>query len=385
LRRWAIIPLGVTLLWIVMAAVEAALDMNQVRVYFGADFTCFWAAGALLHHGAAATVYDGATLAAAEHAARVMPAGVNGLPFYYPPPYLLLCWLLGALPYWAALAAYLSGGVLLVVVAAHKLAPAGTGWLPVLVFPGLLVSARTGQNGVLVAACFAWFAVLADRRPLLAGACLGLLVCKPQFAVCAPLALLAAGRWRCLAGAAAAVALLCLASLAAFGIAPWLAFLHHLGAATDNITVGIQDRAKIMSAFNTARLLGAGLGMATTVHAVLAVPAVLALVWFARQRPDGAALGGALAAASLLATPYMMDYDLVCLAPALAAATARGARDGFAPGDKILLLAAYILPFLAHDIAASTRVQVAPLVIAGLLFVLVRPSFVARPVAMARA
>lgn len=378
-------PLGVTLLWIGMAAVEAVLNMNQVRVYFGADFTCFWAAGALLHHGTADAVYNAATLAAAEHAARPMPAGIDGLPFFYPPPYLLLCWLLGASPYWAALALFLTGGVLLVAIAAHRLAPPGTGWLPVLVFPGLLVSARTGQNGVFFAACFAWFAVLADRRPLLAGACLGLLVCKPQFAVCAPLALLAAGRWRCLAGAAASAALLCAASLAAFGIAPWLEFLHHLGAASANITVGIEDRAKIMSAFNMARLLGAGLGTATLVHATLAVPAVLALLWFARQRPDGAALGGALVAASLLATPYMMDYDLVCLAPALAAATAHGARDGFAPGDKILLLAAYILPFVAHDIAANTRVQIAPLGIAGLLFVLVRPAFAARSVLMARA
>jgi hypothetical protein len=356
-----------------MAAIEATLNVDHVRDYIGGDFTVFYAAGVLARHGRAAAVYVPATIAAAEHAVRTMPADSGILSFYYPPPYLLLCWLFAWLPYWVALLAFLAIPLACIALAARTLAPAGTGLLPLIAFPGLLISARTGQNGLLSAACFAGFAALADRRPWLAGTCLGVLACKPQLAACAPLALLAAGRWRCIGGAAVTFIALCLVSVAAFGLAPWAGFLHHVGGASVNITVGILDRAKIMSAFNAARLLGAGLTVAAFVQVAVALPALAALLWFARRGPDGPVLGGALAAASLLVTPYVMDYDLMCLGPALATGAAAGVARGFLPGDKIVLVAAYLLPLAAHDLADATRVQIAPLAIGALLFVLVRP------------
>jgi hypothetical protein len=128
-----------------------------------------------------------------------------------------------------------------------------------------------------------------------------------------------------------------------------------------------------MSAFNAARLLGGGLTTASAVQMAVALPALATLLWFARRRPDGVPLGGALAATSLLITPYMMDYDLMCLGPALAAGASMGVARGFLPGDKMVLVAAYVLPLAAHDLADATRVQIAPLVIGALLFVLVRP------------
>jgi hypothetical protein len=371
LRLWAIVPLAATTLWIGMAAVEATLGMANVRTFLGVDFTCFWTAGQLARAGGAALVYDPATLGTAEQAVRALPPdGI--LPFFYPPPYLLICSLLAMLPYWPSLALFVASGFLLLAAALWRLVPRGTGLLPILAFPGFLVTARTGQNGLLTAACLSWFAVLADRRPWLAGGCLGALACKPQLAICVPLALLAAGRWRALGGAFAAYALLCLASLAVFGIAPWLAFLRHAADATGTITGGMLDERKIMSAFVAARLLGASLAAAAAVQAAAAAAALVALLWFARRRPHGAALGGALAATSLLVAPYSTDYDLVCMAPALAAGLARAACLGFLPGDKILLIGAFLLPLLAHDVARATDVQVAPAVLAGLLFVLVR-------------
>jgi hypothetical protein len=373
LSAWLLVPAGAFALWISVAAVQTVLNLNHIRDYLGADFTCYWAAGNLARHGMAASVYRNDILEAAEHAARVMPAGSGLLPFYYPPPYLMLCALLARLPYFAALIVFEAGSFALLALALRRLAPAGVGWLPIVVFPSMLVSVTTGQNGMLSAACFGWFAVLADRRPWLAGACLGALACKPQLAVCAPLALLAAGRWHSLGGAALALSGLCILSCLVFGWAPWIAFLQHLGAATDNITVGILDRAKIMSAFNGARQLGASVAVAGAVQLLFCLPALGALLWFAWRRPDGSALGGAMAAAALLVTPYVMDYDLACLAPALAVGAARGVRFGFLAGDKICLIAAYMLPLEAHDIAQHTHVVATPLMVAALLFVLVRP------------
>jgi len=371
LRRWAIIPVGMMALWVVMAATEAILNLNSVRIHLGADFTCFWAAGSLARHGLAASVYQAQILDAAEHTVRTMPPG-GILPFYYPPPYLLLCLVLACMPYWTAIFVFLSGSATLLFTALWRLVPREFGIFPILAFPGFLITARTGQNGLLSAACLAWFAVLADRRPWLAGACLGALAYKPQLAICVPFALLASGRWRSLAGAAATYAVLCTASLILFGPGVWVAFFRHANEARATIDGGMLEPSKIMSTFVAARLLGLGLRGAAVLQGLVSLSAVAALIWYARRRPDGVALGGALSAACLLVTPYATDYDLVCLAPALAAGVARGVRSGFLPGDKLFLIAAFLLPLVAVYIVQFSGTQIAPVVIAGLLFVLLR-------------
>ena len=65
-----------------------------------------------------------------------------------------------------------------------------------------------GQNGFLTAALFGRALAMLDRGPLLAGILFGLLVYKPQYGLMIPLVLVASGRWRCFAAAAATVALL---------------------------------------------------------------------------------------------------------------------------------------------------------------------------------
>ena len=132
------------------------------------------------------------------------------------------------------------------------------------------------------------------------------------------------------------------------------------------------DQAKIQSSFIAARLLGAGLPLAALVQGVVSVATLAVLVRFIRRRPGGPAEAAALAAAALLATPYLADYDLVCLAPALAVALSRGAALGWGRWDKLLLLATYIMPLLARGIATRTGLQLAPLAMAGALAVIQR-------------
>ncbi len=370
LTAWSRILAAALAVFATVYVVKTVLHSASPDADLGADFTCYWAAGQMALHGLAAAVYEPSVLAAAQHNARTLPPNAF-FPFYYPPPYLLLCVPLALLPYWVAMAVFVLGSLALLLVALRPLLPPGIGLLPPLAFPGVLITAGTAQNGFLSAACFAGFAALADTRPILAGACLGALACKPQLAVCAPVALLFAGRWRCLGAAAAAFAALCLASLAAFGIAPWLAFLHHAGAASGTIAGGMLDEGKIMSSFIAARLLGAGFWLAGTVQALVA--AAVLVILFVRQAAPAPLAGGLLAAAALLATPYLADYDLACMLPALAVAASLAARTGWQPGDKILLLAAYMMPLLARGVANRTGMQLAPLGIALLLYVLARP------------
>jgi len=307
---------------------------------------------------------------AAENAERALPAGTF-YPFMYPPSYLLFCLPLALVPYWPAMVLFLLAGFVPLVLALRLLAPPQFGTLPIFAFPGMLLTAGCGQNGFLTAACFAGFMLFADRRPYLAGACLGLLACKPHLAVLAPLVLLAGGRWRSLAAAAAAFALLAAASIAAFGLPAWSAFFAAAGDSTAQITGSMANGAKIASVFNTVRMLGGGIPLAAAVQALLAITVLAATLWFVRTRPGGAAEGAALATAALLATPYLADYDLACLAPPLAFAAARGVRAGWGRYDKLLLLAAYMLPLLARGVAARSGVQIAPLVMAGLFYIII--------------
>src|ERR1700710_1637628 len=59
----------------------------------------------------------------------------------------------------------------------------------------------------------------------------------------------------------------------------------------------------------------------------------------------------ALATGSLLATPYVLDYDLVVLAVAIAFFVRHGLRRGFRDYEISMLAAAWIVPLLSRGIA----------------------------------
>ena len=86
-----------------------------------------------------------------------------------------------------------------------------------------------------------------------------------------------------------------------------------------------------------------------------------------------------MVAASLLASPFLLDYDLTLLAIPLAWSAREGLRDGFAPGEKSVLVLAYLLPLFSRTLAGALGLPLAPLTIAAMFyFVLKRalaPSF----------
>src|SRR5271155_2432699 len=88
-------------------------------------------------------------------------------------------------------------------------------------FPGVLWNISVGQNGFLTAALIGGSLVFLERRPLLAGICLGLLTYKPQFGLLFPVILIADRRWLTIAVAALVAIALAALSWLAFGSASW--------------------------------------------------------------------------------------------------------------------------------------------------------------------
>jgi hypothetical protein len=66
----------------------------------------------------------------------------------------------------------------------------------------VFINAVGGQNNTWTAALFGGGLSLLERRPLLAGGLLGLLIYKPQFGLLIPVALLAGRHWRASKGVA---------------------------------------------------------------------------------------------------------------------------------------------------------------------------------------
>ena len=334
----------------------------------GSDFASFKAAGDLAAAGHAADAFSRIPHHAAEKAAVGAEVAAY-FAFFYPPVYLLACLPLAFLPYLAALGVWLvATGAAAVAVLRHIL-PTRQAILPMLAFPAVLIELTHGQNAFLTAALLGGGVLLLERRPVLAGMLLGCLCYKPQLAILLPPVLLAGGHWRAIFGAVSTMIVLIAISVAAFGTESWTAFLAASPIARSAMEEGLVDFGKMQSSFAAVRIIGGGVGPAYLVQGVvsLLVLAVAVRIW--RMSVSIELRGAVLAVGSTLVTPFVLDYDFMLLALALAWFVRDGLNHGFRPYEKTAAFALYMLPLLARPIAMIWSVPMSPAVV-GLFFVL---------------
>ncbi len=336
----------------------------------GLDFDAFWAAAHLAAACHPALAYDNRVIEATERAATTLPPGY--LAFYYPPTFLLLLTSLGRLGYSAALAIFLATETILCLALLRRILPQRWAWLPLLGFPGFLMNALSGQNAALSASCFAAAAIWLETRPILAGAALGCLACKPQLAVCVPIALLAARRVRALAACAASAVSLAALSWLALGTATWHGFLANAGNARADIETIAIKWPKMQSVFGALRLAGFGNTPAYTAQSLTSAAAIALLAWTASRRPGPRLEAAGMAAAALLFTPFLYDYDLALLCVPLACLLALAQPNGWRPWEKLLLTALYLLPLVARASGLLLGVTIGPVLVASLLVLLAK-------------
>jgi arabinofuranan 3-O-arabinosyltransferase len=297
------------------------------------DFVSVVAAGDLASEGKAATAYDWPQHKQAE----IRAIGHDFDAYYgwhYPPPFLFVSMALAALPYltamlvWllATLAAYVAAmiGILAPVLDRRTAALVACG------FPAALWNVTAGQNGFLTAALIGGTLGLLERRPALAGICLGLLTYKPQFGLLFPIVLIADRRWRTIAVAAAVGGILVALSLIAFGAESWIAFAHWMPI-TSRIVLGEghADFGRLQSVFGLIRAHGGSESLGWTVQMLWGLALAGTLVWLWRSRAPFDLKAAALAAGALLATPYLYMYDLAALSVAFAFLLRDGVKRGF--------------------------------------------------------
>ncbi len=354
---------------VIFVTAHDGVDHNGIQL--GGDFVTYFAAAKLAWAGHAASAYDLGTLTALERATVPLPQGAI-LPFFYPPPWLLLILPLAWVPYLAAWFAFCLVTAVPLIFFAWKLLPEPRMRMGIFGYPIWSVVGLTGQNGFFSGACYAAFAVLLDTQPFWAGVAVGFLVCKPQLGVGAGVALLAARRWQAVAGAAVSGTVLMLGSLAVFGAGAWQAFFQHVGAAEQTLTTSLVFLFNVVSVTSMARLLGAPNSLAFVLQAAVALASLGTLAWIAWRRPGGYFEASLAALATLLTDPFTNSYDLPMSAVAMCVLLVTGAKRGFLPWDKTILVAGYVLPLVAPAIARYTHVQIGPFVLTALFFAVAR-------------
>ena len=341
----------------------------------GTDFSSFWTAARLASDGIPEAAWDPVAHAAAEQASFGLNAGYANdyYAFFYPPPFLLICLPLAFLPYNAGLAIWLAATGLACLFIIKTLLPRQ--WpatLTFFAFPAVSLNAEHGQNGALSVALIGAAALQLDRRPRTAGVCLGALCFKPQLALLVVPALVIARRWRSLTWAVGTAGMMFLGSLLVLGEAAWRSFLASAPLAKVTLELGLVGFGKMASPFAAMSLLGAAPSMAWAAQSVVSIVALFTVLSVSRRRPGAAAEGATIAAAACLATPFLLDYDLMLLAVPLAWVAARAECGGYLPWEKLTLAAAFVLPMVTRPLAMKAGVPLAPLVITALLVTVVR-------------
>lgn len=340
------------------------------------DFVNVVAAGRLTLDGTPAAAYDWPTHKQAE----VLAIGHDFADYYgwhYPPTFLFVAAALATLPFLAAAMASLLATLGLYVAALWGIL-GRTGIFVALGFPAALWNVTAGQNGFLTAALIGGTLGLLERRPALAGVCLGLLTYKPQFGLLFPFVLIADRRWLTIGAAAATAIGLAALSWIAFGGASWQAFMHWMPI-TSRVVLGEghADFGRLQSVFGLVRAYGGGETLAWTLQGATSIALAVMIVWLWRSRVPYDLKAAALAAATLVVTPYVYMYDLVVLAVAVAFLIRFVLDRGFAPREVYGLGAAGVLilsfPYVKTQAGLAAVVIVLTLITRRALAALPRP------------
>ncbi|HIJ62485.1 MAG TPA: DUF2029 domain-containing protein [Rhodospirillaceae bacterium] len=355
--------------WVISA--EGLVDPRGTPL--GADFFGFWSVSSLIHDQGWAAPYDFARLKAAQ--AALLGRAAAPFLWLYPPVGLLLVWPLALLPYGPSF--FLWGGAQLALAWAvlrrrlrHPMA-----LRLLLAFPAGFLSLADGQNALLSASLLGLGLLLLRDRPFLAGLAFAGLSYKPHLGLLIPLALIAGGHWRAFGGAVTGVLAIVSLSLGIAGTDCWRAYFAEAGFARRVLEEGGVDWGKMASVFAALRLLGvptAAAWLGQGISAALAGAAVFRL--WRGARPPGVR-GAALAAGTLLATPFLLDYDLTILGLGLAWLAADHQGRIMSRRLVTLLAVLWCMPLFLRPLGLGLSLPIGPAAAAALLALAWREEF----------
>lgn len=307
----------------------------------GTDFQSFWTAANMWLDRS--NPYDLAAFSARQSGSIYA--------FLYPPPFLVLLLPLGLMPYEMAFLAWVALGVVVFTLTACQLSPSI--W-PVLAFPPLLINAAHGQNGAITAALFVAASLNVEKRQFYAGVLLGCMIIKPHLALLFPVAFLAWKRWKTIAGGIVGAAACTGISLVVLGPQSWVDFISMGGEARELLQQNAMLLPKLVSLFGIIRAPGGSLWLAYGLQSVAALTAAYCVI---KARDDLQFGMAVVAAGAVITTPFIYSYDLLILIVPLIWLAQDGARRGFKPWVKAIMVATYGVTLVDRTVAVQLGIN----------------------------
>ena len=365
-RAYAVIALAIELFALLFVAGRTYQLYLPIDPPTSLDFISFYAAGRLVDQGTPARAYDPAVHERTEKEIY----GDQRIPyfgFYYPPVYQLLCGVLALLPFTLSYLFFVLATGLAYLSVLRRTVGDPVLVLALLAFPAVFFTALLGQDSFLTAALFGGAILALDRRPVLAGILFALMCYKPHFLLLVPVALIAGRYWSALVAAAVTGVVLAAVSLLILGWHDWQAFFANMALAQSVFETGRVRFYHLVNLFGAVRLLGGGIALAFAVQggAALASAVVTGMVWHRRAAP--AIRAATLIAATLVAMPVILFYDLLPAALAIGWLMRDGRRQGYFPWEKTLILAMWPLALLCRGIGEKTGIPLGWLIPFGIL------------------
>ncbi|MEM9575029.1 MAG: glycosyltransferase family 87 protein, partial [Pseudomonadota bacterium] len=313
---------------------------------FGSDFVSFWTAAREALAGRPDVPYDRSLFEPLQ--ASLFPTS-GYFAFFYPPHFLVYMMPFGHLSFYAALIVWmvLSFGFAVFVLAKITALPKEV-FVLALAFPAAFLTIAHGQNAFVSAGLFGGALFLLPSRPVIAGILFGLLTYKPQLGLLIPFVLVAGGYWRSIIAAGATLFVLIVVSTLVLGADIWSIFFAQSHYAVETLRHGIVAWEKMISSYAALRVLGFSDLTANIVHYSIALGvAVFALVvWMPRNHILFPIKAAVLLCASLIVTPFSLNYDLFILAPAMAFFVSFGLKGEFLSYEKTILAIVYMSPII---------------------------------------
>jgi arabinofuranan 3-O-arabinosyltransferase len=340
-------------------------DLNGLGI--PTDFVNVWAAGRLVLEGHPALAWDWDVQRQIE-LALLRQEFPGYFAWHYPPPFLFVAAFLAQFPYTVAFIGWVSISLVPYLAMMRAIVGRAFGLVLAIGFPIVLNNALVGQNGFLTAALIGGTLYLMPTRPVLSGICLGLLTYKPQYGLLFPLVLIAASQWTTFFTAGIVAVGIASLSWLAFGTESWQAFFHWMPMFSQAfLSEGKATWWKLQSVLSLVRYLGGPEQLAWTLQWIVTCSVAVGLIAMWRSRAEYAWKAAALAAGTLLTTPYLFMYDMMVLAIPVAYLVRAGLDSGFRTYELPALACALALimsfMFLGEPVGLFANLIVAGLIL----------------------
>jgi arabinofuranan 3-O-arabinosyltransferase len=331
------------------------------------DFVNVWSAGKLVLDGHPALAYDW-DIQKQVQVAVLGQSYPGNFAWHYPPPFLFVASLLAHFPYTVAFIGWAAASLVPYLAVMRGIIGRPFGLLLALAFPVVLTNTLVGQNGFLTASLIGGTLYLMPTRPVLSGICLGLLTYKPQYGFLFPLVLIAASQWTTFFTAGIVAVVMAFVSWLAFGTESWQAFFHWMPMFSQAfLSEGKATWWKLQSVLSLVRYLGGPEQLAWTLQWIVSGSVAVGLIAMWRSRVDYSLKAAALAAGTMLTTPYLFLYDMTVLAIPVAYLIRLGLEGGFrayelpALGCALALIMSFM--FLGQPVGLFANLIVASLIL----------------------